>query len=169
MDLIRGKVWKFGDNINTDVIIPGRYMNAPIEEMKTHALEVVNPQFPLDVKKGDIIVGGENFGCGSSREEAVTVLKANGIAAMICESFARIFFRNAISVGLPVVICPGVSESFDENDILELDLDDATVTNINRKTLLSCKPLSEELIEILSKGGILPILREFATFRQYFY
>ncbi|UCC16538.1 MAG: 3-isopropylmalate dehydratase small subunit [Dehalococcoidales bacterium] len=162
MDLIKGKVWQFGDNINTDVIIPGRYMNTPLEEMKTHALEMVNPRFPLDVEKGDIIVGGKNFGCGSSREEAVTVLKANGVAAVICESFARIFFRNAISTGLPVIVCPGVSDSFKENDTLELDLEDATVTNINLQTVLSCESLSEELKEILSKGGILSILREFA-------
>ena len=163
MDLIRGRVWKFGDNINTDVIIAGRYMNALLEEMKTHALEVVNPQFPLDVKKGDVIVGGKNFGCGSSREEAVSVLKANGIAAVICESFARIFFRNAISTGLPVIVCPGVSEVFKENDTLELDLDTATVTNVNLQTVVSCEPLSGELKEILSKGGILPILKDFVS------
>ena len=162
MDLIRGKVWKFGDNINTDVIIPGRYMNAPLAEMKTHALEMVNPRFPLEIKKGDIIVGGKNFGCGSSREEAVEVLTANGIAAVICESFARIFFRNAISTGLPVVICPGVSDTFQETDILGLNLDSSTVTNVTRTTTLSCEPLSKEIKEILSRGGILPILREFA-------
>ena len=162
MDLIRGKVWKFGDNLNTDVIIPGRYMNTPLEEMKTHALEVVNPRFSLEVKKGDIIVGGKNFGCGSSREEAVTVLNANGIAAVICESFARIFFRNAISTGLPVIVCSGVADFFKENDTLELDLEAATVKNINLQTVLSCESLSVELKEILSKGGILPILREFA-------
>ncbi|MFC1947663.1 3-isopropylmalate dehydratase [Chloroflexota bacterium] len=162
MDVIKGKVWKFGDNINTDVIIPGHYMNSPLEEMKTHALEMVNPQFPLEVKKGDIIVGGENFGCGSSREEAVSVLKASGIAAVVCESFARIFFRNAISIGLPVIVCPGVSESFKENDTIEVDLDAATVTNINLEIVLPCESLSAEIKEILSRGGILPILREFA-------
>jgi 3-isopropylmalate/(R)-2-methylmalate dehydratase small subunit len=162
VDLIRGKVWKFGDNINTDVIAPGRYMNTTIEEMKTHALEMVNPQFPLEVKEGDIIVGGENFGCGSSREEAVAVLTANGIAAVICESFARIFFRNAISTGLPAVVCPGVSSAFKEAEILELNLDSATVTNVTLETVFPCKPLSEEIKEILARGGILPILREFA-------
>ncbi len=162
MDLIKGKVWKFGDNINTDVIIPGRYMNAPLEEMKIHALEMVNPQFPLEVKQGDVIVGGENFGCGSSREEAVSVLTANGIAAVVCESFARIFFRNAISSGLPVLVCPGVSEIFQEYETLELDLDTATVTNANLETALACEALSEEIKEILTRGGILPILREFA-------
>ena len=161
MDVIKGNVWKFGDNINTDVIIPGRYMNTPLEEMQTHALEMVNPQFPLEVKKGDVIVGGENFGCGSSREEAVSVLKASGIAALVCESFARIFFRNAISIGLPVIVCPGVSVSFKENDTLELDLDGATVININLELVLPCESLSAEIKEILSKGGILPILKEF--------
>ena len=161
MDVIKGNVWRFGDNINTDVIIPGRYMNSPLEEMKTHALEMVNPQFPLEVEKGDIIVGGENFGCGSSREEAVSVLKASGITAVVCESFARIFFRNAISIGLPVIVCPGVSDAFKENDTLELDLDTATVTNINLELVLPCESLSTEIKEILSKGGILPILKDF--------
>ncbi|HEY93697.1 MAG TPA: 3-isopropylmalate dehydratase [Dehalococcoidia bacterium] len=162
MDVIEGRVWKFDDNINTDVIIPGRYMNTPLEEMKTHALEMVNPQFPLEVKKGDVIVGGEDFGCGSSREEAVSVLKASGITAVICESFARIFFRNAISTGLPVILCPGVSEAFKENDTLRLDLDAAIVTNVTLGRVLSCEQVSGEIKEILSRGGIIPILRDFA-------
>lgn len=162
MDVIKGKVWYFGDNINTDVIIPGRYMNTPLDEMKMHALEMENPQFPQDVKNGDIIVGGKSFGCGSSREEAVMVLKANGISAVICESFARIFFRNAISTGLPVIVCPGVSNAFKEKDILELNPEAATVTNTGTGMILHSEPLSDEIQEILSTGGILPMLKEFA-------
>lgn len=163
MDIIKGKVWKFGDDINTDVISPGRYMNAPLGEIKKHVLEVVNPQFPLKVKEGDVIVGGSNFGCGSSREEAPMVLKACGIAAVAAESFARIFFRNAIAVGLPIVACPGVSDTFNEGDELELDLDAARVTSVNTETVLSSEPLPDEMKKVLARGGILPMLKEIAA------
>ncbi len=163
MDIIKGRVWKFGDDINTDVISPGRYMNAPLEEMRKHVLEVVNPKFPVEVKESDVIVGGNNFGCGSSREEAPSVLKACGIAAVIAESFSRIFFRNAIAVGLPIVSCPGVSGAFDEGDELELDLDNARITSVNTGTVLSSEPLPDEMKEVLAKGGILPMLREIAA------
>ena len=163
MDIIKGKVWKFGDDINTDVISPGRYMNAPIEEIKNHVLEVVDPRFPLEVKKGDVLVGGSNFGCGSSREEAPAVLKACGIAAVVAESFARIFFRNAIAVGLPIVSCPGVSVVFSEGDELELDLDAARVSNVGIGKVLSSEPLPDEMKEVLTRGGILPMLKEIAT------
>ena len=160
MDIIRGRVWKFGDDINTDAISPGRYMNAPMGEIKKHVLEVVNPQFPLDVKEGDVLVGGNNFGCGSSREEAPMVLKSCGVAAVLAESFARIFFRNAIAVGLPIAACPGVSHVFNEGDELELDLDAASVTNIKSGVTLSSEPLPDEMKEVLARGGILAMLRE---------
>ncbi|MFC2021420.1 3-isopropylmalate dehydratase [Chloroflexota bacterium] len=162
MDIIKGKVWKFGDDINTDAISPGRYMNAPIEEIKKHVLEVVNPQFPLEVKEGDVIVAGSNFGCGSSREEAPMVLKACGITAVAAESFARIFFRNAIAIGLPIVACPGVSGAFNEEDEFAHDLDAARVTNVSTGVVLSSEPLPGEMKEVLSKGGILPLLSEIA-------
>ncbi|MFC2038843.1 3-isopropylmalate dehydratase [Chloroflexota bacterium] len=163
MDIIKGKVWKFGNDINTDVISPGRYMNLPMIEIKKHALEVVNPEFPLNVKEGDIIVGGSNFGCGSSREEAPGVLKACGITAVVAESFARIFFRNAIAVGLPIVACPGISGAFDEGNELELDLDAARVTNVNTGAALASEPLPDEMKEVLSRGGILPMLKEIGS------
>ena len=163
MDIIKGKVWKFGHDINTDVISPGRYMNAPLEEIKNHVLEMVNPQFSREVKEGDVIVGGSNFGCGSSREEAPLVLKACGITAVAAESFARIFFRNAMAVGLPIVACPGVSGAFNEGNELELDLDAARITNLNTGSSLSSEPLPGEMKEMLAKGGILPMLKEIAA------
>jgi len=162
VNIIRGKVWKFGDDINTDVISPTRYMAGPLEELKKHALEAINPRFPQEVKAGDIIVGGNNFGCGSSREDAPTVLKALGVAAIAAESFARIFFRNAVAIGLPIVVCPGVSSSFEEGDELELDLVNSKVQNITKKKTLDAQPLPSEMQEVLSKGGILPLLKGMA-------
>ena len=159
MEPVTGKVWKFGDDINTDLIAPGRYMSSPVDEQKKHVLELKNPRFPSEVQPGDII-GGENFGCGSSREEAPAVLKACGIAAVIAESFARIFFRNAIAIGLPVVTCSGVSGAFSEGDIITLDLDAATVKGEGKT--LPCDVFPPEVKAILEKGGVLPMLQEIA-------
>ena len=163
MEKIRGKVWKFGDDINTDAISPGRYMNLPMDEIKKHALEVVDPEFALKVQPGDVIVGGGNFGCGSSREEAPAVLKACGIAAVVAESFARIFFRNAIAVGLPVAACHGVSDAFKQGDELELDLDSGRVTSLKTGAVLTSEPLPSEMKEVISRGGIMPMLEEIAA------
>lgn len=158
--IIKGRVWKFGDNINTDVISPGIYQAAPIEEIKKHSLEAINPRFPKEAQKGDILVAGKNFGCGSSRETAPRALKALGIEAIVAESFARIFFRNAIAIGLIVLACPSVSQSFSEGEILELDLDKAQVRNLSRNIVLSGKPLPQEMREVLNKGGIINLLQE---------
>jgi 3-isopropylmalate/(R)-2-methylmalate dehydratase small subunit len=160
MSTKKGKVWKFGDDINTDLIVPGRYMNSPLAEMKKHVFELVNPQLPLEVKTGDIIVGGNNFGCGSSREEAPAVLKACGIIAIVSESYARIFFRNAIAIGLPVITCRGVSEIFQDGDILEFDLETSLITSARTEAVLTCDTLSPDIKEILGKEGILPVLKE---------
>jgi 3-isopropylmalate/(R)-2-methylmalate dehydratase small subunit len=162
MQIIEGKVWKFGDDINTDLISPGRYMNAPIGEIRKHVLEVVDPRFSREVKKGDIIIGGRNFGCGSSREEAPSALKACGIAAIAAESFARIFFRNAIAVGLSIVSCPGISSAVSGGDTIRLDVDAGRVTLLKTGSVLSFEPLPGEMKEVLSKGGILPFLKEIA-------
>jgi 3-isopropylmalate/(R)-2-methylmalate dehydratase small subunit len=160
MDKIRGRVWKVGDQINTDLITPGQYLTAPIEEVKKHVLEPVNPRFAKDAREGDILVAGKNFGCGSSRESAPRALKALGISAVVAESFARIFFRNAVATGLAVVPCPGISPSFEEGEVLELDLESALVKNMNRKLQLQGKPLPKEMLEVLLKGGITPLLKE---------
>lgn len=162
MDVIRGRVWKFGDDVDTDAITPGQYMGS-MREMKQHVLEVVNPRFPQEVKPGDIIVAGSNFGCGSSRETAPAVLQAVGLGAVVAESFARIFFRNAIAIGLPIMTCPGVSGAFAAGNELELDVDNATVTNITRGRTLPAQPLPDEMKEVLSRGGIVPLLKEIAA------
>ena len=158
--LIRGRVWKVGDQINTDLITPGQYLTAPIEEVKKHVLEAVNPRFAIETREGDILVAGKNFGCGSSRESAPRALKALGISAVVAESFARIFFRNAVAIGLAVVPCPGVSRSFEEGEMLELELEGAGVKNPDRKIQLQGKALPKEMLEVLNRGGITPLLKE---------
>jgi 3-isopropylmalate/(R)-2-methylmalate dehydratase small subunit len=160
MSVIQGRVWKVGDQINTDLITPGQYLTAPIEEVKKHVLEAVNPRFAKETREGDILVAGKNFGCGSSRESAPRALKALGISAVVAESFARIFFRNAVAIGLAVVPCPGVFQSFEEGETVELDLESARVKNLNRNFQLQGKPLPREMIEVLNKGGITPLLKE---------
>ena len=162
METIRGRVWIFGDNVDTDLITPGVYVDAPMEEMKKHALEALNPRFPKEVKVGEIIVAGKNFGCGSSRETAPDAIKALGIGAEIAESFARIFFRNAISIGLPVLPCPGVSVAFREGEEAELDVSGAKVTNLSSNRTLPCQPLAKEILDILSRGGTLSLLKSMA-------
>jgi 3-isopropylmalate dehydratase small subunit len=160
MKIIQGRVWKFGDNINTDLISPGRYLTATIDEIKEHVLEAVNPRFAAEVRKGDVLVAGRNFGCGSSRESAPRALRALGLEAVVAESFARIFFRNAIAIGLPALACPSASQVFEEGETLELDLENARVTHLRRNISLQGTPLPREMLEVLSKGGIPSLLKE---------
>ena len=162
MNIIRGKVWKFGNDVDTDVISPTQYMSGSLGELKKHVLEAINPKFPQEVKPGDIIVAGSNFGCGSSRETAPAVLKAVGLGAIVAESFARIFFRNAIAIGLPIINCPEVSNSFAEGDELEFDFTNDKVSNITKKKTFYAQPLPDEMKDVLSKGGIIPLLKEIA-------
>ncbi|RLF11578.1 MAG: 3-isopropylmalate dehydratase [Thermoprotei archaeon] len=157
---VKGRVWKLGDNIDTDVITPGKYLSLPMDQLKQHVLEPINPDFAKQVQPGDVIVGGRNFGCGSSREQAPRALKEVGVAAVIAESFARIFFRNAISIGLPVLICEGVSSAFDEGDVLEADLSTGEIKNLTKGTTLKAKPLPPMMLEILSAGGALELLKK---------
>ncbi len=160
MKTIEGRVWKFGNDINTDLISPGRFLASPIEEIKGHVLEAVNPRFAQEVRKGDVVVAGKNFGCGSSRDSAPQALKALGVAAVVAESFARIFFRNAVAVGLPVLACPSVSQSFEEGETLELDLEKAEVKNRARGTSLQGNPLPQQMLDVLNKGGIPALLKD---------
>lgn len=160
MKTLKGRVWKFGDNVNTDLISPGRYLAATIEEIKKHTLEALNPRFAKEVKRGDMVIGGKNFGCGSSREAAPQALKALGVEAVVAESFARIFFRNAVAIGLAVLSCPSVSQNFQEGDTLELNLETAQVRNVVRDISLRGNPLPPEMLKVLDKGGITPLLRE---------
>lgn len=150
-----GKVWKFGDDIDTDLIIPGKYLvfNEP-EELAKHAFENIRKDFSSKVKKGDFIVAGRNFGCGSSREHAVLALKGLGVNAVIAKSFARIFFRNAINTGLLVIECPE-TDKISEGDEIELDLKNGEILNITKGERYKIKQLPEFLLKIVEIGGLI--------------
>jgi len=150
MNFISGRTWKFGDNIDTDVIIPGKYLRTTdMSVFASHVMEGIDPEFSKKIQKGDIIVAGKNFGCGSSREQAPLALKHAGIACIVAESFARIFFRNAINVGLPII---EARIGCKEGDIIEIDLGNGIVRN-NQKTYPATK-LPDFLREILADGGL---------------
>jgi 3-isopropylmalate/(R)-2-methylmalate dehydratase small subunit len=157
----KGKAWIFGDDINTDLIIPGKYLElVDPEEMAEHAMEGIDPDFPKKIQKGDIMVGGTNFGCGSSREHAPLALKYAGIGAVIAESFARIYYRNSINIGLPALECPGITKAVNEGDLLELDVTGGIVKNTRTGTELSFKPLPDFMVEVLNDGGLVPYLKK---------
>lgn len=159
-DIIHGRVWKFGNNIDTDAIAPGEFLDALPEEVAQHVFENIEPDFAATVKKGDIIVAGGNFGCGSSRENAPSALKDVGIACIVAESFGRIFFRNAVAIGLPVVICKNVSALFEKGHAVEISFSDARIKNVTMGESLKGESLSDEMRMILEKGGILEYLKE---------
>jgi 3-isopropylmalate/(R)-2-methylmalate dehydratase small subunit len=154
-----GRVWKFDHDISTDVLSPGQYAVAPLEVRKLHVLESVNPSFATDCRPGDIVVAGTNFGCGSSRETAPENLKAVGVACVVTESLARIFMRNAVAVGLPVIVCRGVHDAFVDGQQIEVDIATGRVRNLETGAELQGDSLPEEMREILSAGGILAVLR----------
>ncbi|MHC1600761.1 MAG: homoaconitase small subunit [Candidatus Nezhaarchaeales archaeon] len=162
MNIIKGRVWKFGDNIDTDVIIPFKYKARTLDpkELAQHVMEGIDPDFAKKVKPGDIIVAGKNFGCGSSREQAPLAIKSAGIAAIVAESFARIFFRNAINIGLPVLEVKGISEKTDEGDLLEIDLLQGTVKNLTKNAVFKAAPLPDMIMEILKEGGLVNYLKK---------
>ena len=157
--VVRGKVWKFGDDINTDLMDPGFASSGGWEVTRKYILHI-HPKFNAEVKAGDIIIGGRNYGCGSSRETAPSNLKKLGIGAVIGESFGRIFFRNCIAVALPLLQCPKVGAMFTEGDMAELDVEKATVRNLTTGQEAKGVPLSPMMIEIMAKGGILQAMKE---------
>ncbi len=150
--IIQGRAWKFPDNIDTDVIIPGRYLRTfNLDELASHIMEGIRPDFPTKVKKGDIILAGNNFGCGSSREQAPRALKHAGISAIIAKSFARIFYRNSINIGLPVIVA---DIKADEGDILKIDLEKGIIENKTTMETFKIKPFNDFILEILEDGGL---------------
>jgi len=154
--IFKGKVWKFGDNIDTDIIIPARYLNTTeLKELATHCMEPLIEDFSKKVNKGDIIVAGKNFGCGSSREHAPLAIKSAGISCIIAESFARIFFRNSINMGLPVVELADASKYFNQNDEVEINLTDGIIVNLTRNEKYKIKPFPKFLQNIINSGGLL--------------
>lgn len=159
--IIKAKAVKFGDSINTDVIIPGRYLELiEPEELGKHAMEGIDPGFPSKVKDGGVLVGGKNFGCGSSREQAPIALKYAGIECVLAEYFARIFYRNCINIGLPAIECKNISENVDEGDIISIDLEKGIVRNESKGEGFETTPIPEFLISILQEGGLIEHLKK---------
>ncbi len=157
--MIRGRAWKYGDNVNTDVLFPGKYTYTAKgrDEIASHALEDLDPAFASSVRDGDVIVGGRNFGCGSSREQAATCLVYNGVGAVIAESFARIFYRNAINNGLLAIVCPEAAQAIQQQEMVSVDLE---------RMVIECESgcfrfpaLSETVQEILEAGGLIEQVR----------
>ena len=158
---LRGRVWKFGDDVNTDLIIPGKYLElTDPREMARHAMEGIDPTFHERVGAGDIVVAGRNFGCGSSREHAPLALKYAGVGAVIAESYARIFYRNAINIGLPALECPGVADTVDDGDVLEIDLNSGIIEVTGKGVRLRFTPLPEFMVGVLNEGGLTAYLRK---------
>jgi len=153
---LKGKVHKFGADVNTDVIIPARYLNiAQPEELAKHCMEDIDPEFLARVAPGDIIVAATNFGCGSSREHAPLAIKACGISCIIAQSFARIFFRNAINIGLPLLECAEAVKETEAGDILEVELSSGEIKNISRNKNFIANPYPEFMMGIINAGGLI--------------
>ena len=162
---MHGRAHKFGDNISTDHIAPGRlfHLRSDLGELAKHVLEDADPEFAVKVKRGDFVVAGRNFGLGSSREHAPMVIKMAGVAAVLAKSFARIFFRNAINIGLAVVECD--TDGIDAGDELDVDLAKGTVKNLTRKTTIPFAPLPPVMRTILADGGIVAHVRKHGDFK----
>lgn len=156
---LRGRAWTFGDNIDTDVLAPGAYMKLPIEQAAQHCLEAIEPDFAKQVVPGDIVVAGANFGLGSSREQAAQALKTLGVSAILAQGFARIFYRNAINLGLPALFFPGASETR-QHDQLEIDLMHGTIHNVSTGKTYLVEPVPPHLLQLLRAGGLMPHLRK---------
>jgi 3-isopropylmalate/(R)-2-methylmalate dehydratase small subunit len=159
--MIKGRAFVYGANIDTDQIYPGGYLDLTDPELVArHAMERVDPDFVKEVKPGDMIVAGANFGCGSSREHAAVTLKACGIAAVLAESFARIFYRNAINLGLPLLVCPGIANRVKRGDWMSVDLAAGRVVNLISGATAAAQPLSAYVMAILENGGVKPMIRK---------
>ena len=163
--MLKGRAFKFGDNISTDHIIPGRYayLRSNLPELAKHVMEDADPEFATKVAKGDFIVGGSNFGLGSSREHAPLVIKMAGVSAILAKSVARIFFRNAINLGLPVLICD--TDGIADGDELEVDLAKGTVYDKTKGEKLTFSRLPKVMLDILAKGGLVPYIQKYGDFK----
>jgi len=157
MKVIEGTVWSFGDNVNTDLIVPGRYLLSDVEEVAQHVMEGIRPEFAAQMSDGDILVAGSNFGGGSSRELAAIAIKHAGAAAIVAVSFARIYFRNAINVGLPVVECPE-ARSISEGTRLRIDLSAGVMDDLTSGRRLQFAPFEGDILRILESGGLMGYL-----------
>ena len=153
--MFKGKVWKYGDNVDTDAIIPARYLNVSTpEELALHCMEDIDLDFAGAVQPGDIIVGGKNFGCGSSREHAPLAIKGAGVSCVIAETFARIFYRNAINIGLPILECAEAVDGSEAGDELAVELETGTIRNLTKGSEFKAKPYPEFMLELIRAGGL---------------
>lgn len=153
---MKGKCWKYGANINTDLIIPARYLNTTDhKELAKHCMEDIDSDFASKVKNGDIIVAEKNFGCGSSREHAPIAIKAVGISCVIAKSFARIFYRNAFNVGLPIITCPEAAQDVDTGDEIEVDTHTGKIINFTKSRTYRAEPIPTFMQEIIASGGLM--------------
>ncbi|NLY70670.1 MAG: 3-isopropylmalate dehydratase small subunit [Clostridiales bacterium] len=156
-----GYVFKYGDNVDTDVIIPARYLNAPDpEELAKHCMEDIDKDFAKKVKKGDIIVAGKNFGCGSSREHAPVAIKAAGVQCVIASSFARIFYRNSFNTGLPILECQEAASKISEGDEVTVDFATGKITNVTKGEVYQAEPFPEFIQKIIASGGLVNYVKE---------
>ena len=161
MKTFRGKAIKYGNNVDTDVILPGKWLSLiDPKDLAKHAMEGLDPKFPEKAAKGVVVVGAKNFGCGSSREQAPLALKYSGVQCILAESFARIFYRNSINIGLPVIEVKNVSEAVNDGDELSIDLETGKIRNLTTKKTLQGTKLPALIMEILSDGGLIENLRK---------
>lgn len=159
--IIKAKAIKFGDNINTDVILPGKYLELiDPKELAKHAMAGIDPDFPEKVSDGAVLIGGKNFGCGSSREQAPIALKYSGVKCVIAEYFARIFYRNCINIGLPAIECENISKNIDEEDSISIDLEKGIIRNETQDKSFKTNPIPKFLMSILQKGGLIEYLKK---------
>jgi len=163
--MLKGKAFKFGDNISTDHIVPGRlaHLRSNLPELAKHVLEDADPTFASKVKHGDFVVGGNNFGLGSSREHAPLVIKMAGVSAILAKSVARIFFRNTINLGLPVLVCD--TDKIDDGDTIEVNLETGIVQDITNGNKIGFKPIPPFMSSILAEGGLIPYIRKYGDFK----
>ena len=160
MNVIKGRVHKYGDHVDTDVIIPARYLvTTDPKELAAHAMEDLDPEFAKRVQPGDVIVAGRNFGCGSSREHAPLALKAAGVSCIVAASFARIFYRNALNIGLPIVECPEAVEEIQPGDEAEIDIEGGCIRDLTLGKQWRFPPLTGIAKELLDAGGLVPLVR----------
>ena len=161
MNNAKGIVFKFGDNVDTDVIIPARYLNSSDPaELATHCMEDIDKDFIKNVKKGDIIVAEKNFGCGSSREHAPIAIKAAGVDVVIAKSFARIFYRNSINIGLPIMECPEAVDAINAGDTVSVDFDTGVITDETNGKVFHAEPFPPFIQEIISAGGLMKAIQK---------
>lgn len=158
---VEGRVFRYGDNVDTDVIIPARYLNSSDkDDLRKHCMEDIDPEFVKNVQQGDIIVAGKNFGCGSSREHAPIAIKASGVSCVIASTFARIFFRNSINIGLPILECPEAADEIKAGDVLSVDFSTGEITDRTTGKTYKAEPFPPFMQRLIESGGLIGYIKE---------